>query len=155
MYFLLRKISFGDFFVGSRISDRRHVNTVVNTTENAMSSTDISYRFHLTSVNDPISPKQCYYEKDYSFYSFYWLDSLEIWLDHNSTCYRSLSKNSNVKRHISYCDPLQYKKHPEFWPSHRRIFKTSLYYKTRLVLETRRYIDTLDSRFIFYIDGQH
>ena len=42
---------------------------------------------------------------DYSFYSFYWLDSLEIWLDHNSTYYRSLSKNSDVKRRISYCDP--------------------------------------------------
>ena len=94
------------------------------------------------SVNGPISPKQCYHEIDYSFYSFYWLDSLEIRLDHNSTYYRSLSKNSDVKRRISHCDSqnLQYKTHPEFWPSHRRIFKTSLYYKTRLILETRRYI---------------
>ena len=93
------------------------------------------------SVNGPISPKQCYYEMDYSFYSFYWLDSLEIRLDHNSTYYRSLSKNSDVKPRISHCDlqNLQYKTHPEFWPSHRRIFKTSLYYKTRLILETRRY----------------
>ena len=49
----------------------------------------------------------------------------------------------------------QYKTHPEFWPSHSRIFKTSLYYKVHLILETRRYIDTLDSRFIFYIDRQH
>ena len=66
-------------------------------------------------------------------------------------------KNSDVKRRISYCDPpnLQYKTHPEFWPSHSRIFKTSLYYKSRLILKTRRYIDTLDSRFIFYIDRQH
>ena len=91
---------------------------------------------------------------DYSFYSFYCLDSLEIWLDHNSTYYRSLSKNSDVKRRISYCDPknLQYnlKTHPEFWPSHSRIFKTSLYYKTRPILETRRYIDTLDSRLFLY-----
>ena len=79
---------------------------------------------------------------DYSFYSFYWLDSLQIWLDHNSTYYRPLSKNSDVKPRISHCDSqnLQYKAHPEFWPSHRRIFKTSLYYKTRLILETRRYI---------------
>ena len=94
---------------------------------------------------------------DYSFYSFFWLDSLEIWLDHNSTYYRSLSKNSDVKRRILYCDPqnLQYKTYPEFWPSHSRMFKTSLYYKTRLILETRRYIDTLDSRVIFYIDRQH
>ena len=78
---------------------------------------------------------------DYSFYSFYCLDSLEIRLDHNSTYYRSLSKNSDVKARISHCDSqnLQYKTHPEFWPSHRRIFKTSLYYKTRLILETRRY----------------
>ena len=94
------------------------------------------------SVNGPISPKQCYYEMDYSFYSFYWLDSLEIRLDHNSTYYRSLSKNSDVKPRISHCDSqnLQYKTHPEFWPSHRRIFKTSLYYKMRLILETRRYV---------------
>ena len=94
------------------------------------------------SVNGPISPKQCYYEMEYSFYSFYWLDSLEIRLDHNSTYYRSLSKNSDVKPRISHCDyqNLQYKTHPEFWPFHRRIFKTSLYYKTRLILETRRYI---------------
>ena len=100
-----------------------------------------SYRIDLMSVNGPISPKQCYHEIDYSFYSFYWLDSLEIRLDHNSTYYRSLSKNSDVKRRISHCDSqnLQYKTHPEFWPSHRRIFKTSLYYKTRLILETRRY----------------
>ena len=94
------------------------------------------------SVNGPISPKQCYYEMDYSFYSFYWLDSLETRLDHNSTYYRSLSKNSDVKPRISHYDTqnLQYKTHPEFWPSHRRIFKTNLYYKTRLILETRRYI---------------
>ena len=93
------------------------------------------------SVNGPISPKQCYYEMDYSLYSFYWLDSLEIRLDHNSTCFRSLSKNSDVKPRVSHCDSqnLQYKTHPEFWPSHRRIFKTSLYYKARLILETRRY----------------
>ena len=57
------------------------------------------------SVNGPISRKQCYYEMDYSFYSFYWLDSLEILLDHNSTYYRSLSKNSDVKPCISHCDP--------------------------------------------------
>ena len=100
-----------------------------------------SYRIDLMSVNGPISPKQCYYEMDYSLYSFYLLDSLEIRLDHNSTYYRSLSKNSDVKPRVSHCDSqnLQYKTHPEFWPSHRRIFKTSLYYKTRLILETRRY----------------
>ena len=100
-----------------------------------------SYGIDLMSVNGPISPKQCYYEMEYSFYSFYWLDSLEIRLDHNSTYYRSLSKNSDVKPRISHCDSqnLQYKTHPEFWPFHRRIFKTSLYYKTRLILETRRY----------------
>ena len=103
-----------------------------------------SYGIDLMSVNGPISPKQCYYEMDYLFYSFYWLDSLEIRLDHNSTYYRSLSKNSDVKPRISHCDSqnLQYKTHPEFWPFHRRIFKTSLYYKTRLILETRRYIKT-------------
>ena len=103
---------------------------------------DVIYRYlHIDLIwcffNGPISPKQCNYEMDYSFYSFYWLDSLEIWLDHNSTYYRSLSKNSDVKPRISHCDPqnLQYKTHPEFWPSHRQIFKTSLYYKTRLILD--------------------
>ena len=102
------------------------------------------------SVNGPISPKQCYYEMDYLFYSFYSLDSLEIRLDHNSTYYRSLSKNSDVKHLISHCDfqNLQYKTHPEFWPSQRRIFKTSLYYKTRLILETRRYMKlTLEQQY--------
>ena len=38
---------------------------------------------------------------DYSFYSFYWLDSLQIRLDHNSTYYRPLSKNSDVKPGMS------------------------------------------------------
>ena len=129
---------FGDFFDGSRISNRRRVNT----TEMRCHLQISSYRIDLMSVNGPISPKQCYYEIDYSFYSFYCLDSLKIRLDHNSTYYRSLSKNSDVKHRISLCDSqnLQYKTHPEFWPSHRRIFKTSLYYKTRLILETRRYI---------------
>ena len=110
----------------------------------------LSYQIDLMSVNGPISPKQCYYEMDYSFYSFYWLDSLEMRLDHNSTYYRSLSKNSDVKPRISHCDSqnLQYKTHPEFWPSHRRIFKSSLYYKTRLILETRRYAHTKSKRKI-------
>ena len=51
---------------------------------------------------------------DYSFYTFYWLDSLEIRLDHNSTYYRSLSKNSDVKPRIetvspegTFCDTVQ------------------------------------------------
>ena len=43
----------------SRISDH---------TENEMSPTDIVNRIDLTSVNGPISPNQCYYEVDYSFY---------------------------------------------------------------------------------------
>ena len=62
-------------------------------------------------------------------------------------------KNSDVKRRISYCDPKT--SNIRGTPSHCRIFKTSLYHKTRLILETRRYIDTIDSRFIFYIDRQH
>ena len=63
-------------------------------------------------------------------------------------------KNSDVKPRISHCDSpnLQYKTHPEFWPSHRRIFKTSLYYKTRLILETRRYLFWVanQSRFVVF-----
>ena len=116
-----------------------------------------SYWFDLMSVNGPISPKQCYYEMDYSFYSFYWLDSLEIWLDHNSTYYRSLSKNFDVKRYISHCENLQYKWHPEFWPSHRRISRR-VYYKTRLILETRRYIKFLSWKhadYFFYLKKKY
>ena len=66
---------------------------------------------------------------------------LKIRLDHNSTYYRSLSKNSDVKPRISHHNSpnLQYKTHPEFWPSHRRIFKTSFNYKMHLISETRRY----------------
>ena len=41
---------------------------------------------------------------------------------------------------------LQYKAHPEFWPSHRRIFKTSLYYKTRLILGNWRYVKLFTTR---------
>ena len=63
-------------------------------------------------------------------------------------------KISNVKPRISHCDHqnLQYKRHPEFWPSPRRIFKTNLYYKTRLILETRRYLycNVYMSKFHFY-----
>ena len=46
---------------------------------------------------------------------------------------------SSLEFHIAITKNLQYKTHPEIWPPHRRIFKTSLYYKTRLILETRRY----------------
>ena len=43
-----------------------------------------------------------YHAMEYSFYSFYWLDSLEVWLDHNSTYYRSLSKQlSSLVFHIA------------------------------------------------------
>ena len=49
-----------------------------------------SYRIDLMSANGPLSSKQCYYEWTTRFTSFYWLDSHEIWLDHNSTYYRSL-----------------------------------------------------------------
>ena len=114
-----------------------------------------SYRIDLMSIDGPISPKQCYYEMDYSFYSFYWLDSIEIRLDHNSTYYRSLSrKNSDVKPCISHCDSqnLQYKTHLQFWPSHRRIFKMSLYYKTHLILETRRQFN-LWKPLMYFVPG--
>ena len=53
--------------------------------------------------------------------------------------------------HIVITKNLQYKTHPEFWPSPRRIFKTSLYYKTRLILETRRY-GHLKAQFSFVFD---
>ena len=72
------------------------------------------YRIDLMSVNGPISPKQCYYEMDTSFYSFYWLDSLEIWLDHNSTYYRSLSKKLHVKPRILHWDPKTSNINPNF-----------------------------------------
>ena len=50
-------------------------------------------------------------------------------------------KISDVKPWISHCihQNLQYEMHTEFWPSPGRIFKTSLYYKTWLILENWRY----------------
>ena len=49
------------------------------------------------------------------FYSFLWLDSLEIRLDHNSTYYRSLSKNSDVKpRHIAIPKTSNIRRTPSF-----------------------------------------
>ena len=42
-----------------------------------------------------------------------------------------------LTRLLSYCNEkkIQYNTHPEFWPSHRQIFKMSLYYKTRCQLQ--------------------
>ena len=44
-------------------------------------------------------------------------------------------KKTDIKPCISHCDlqNLKYKMHPKFWPSHRQIFKMSLYYKMRLI----------------------
>ena len=49
-------------------------------------------------------------------YSFYLLDSLEIWFDRNSTYYHSLSKSpmSNFEFHIPITKNLQNKVHPSF-----------------------------------------
>ena len=48
-------------------------------------------------------------------------------------------KDSDFGLYISECGwkKLQYKTHPDFWPSPpwRQIFKTSLYYQTRLIKE--------------------
>ena len=68
------------------------------------------------SVNGPISPKQCYYGMDYSFYSFYCLASLEIRLDHNSTYYRSLSKTpmSSLVFHIAIPKTSNIRRTPRF-----------------------------------------
>ena len=51
---------------------------------------------------------------------------------------------SSLEFHIAITKNLQYKTHPEFWPSHRRIFKTSLYYKTRYIRDK-----TVDYRRIY------
>ena len=51
-------------------------------------------------------------------------------------------QNSNVRQasyFILLTKKLLYKMHPEFWLSARQIFKTSLYNKTRLILENLRY----------------
>ena len=100
------------------------------------------------SVDGPISPKQCYYEMDYSFYSFYWLDSLEIWLDHNSAYYHSLSKNSDVKPHISHCDPKtpNISRTPSF-DLFTDEFSKRVYYKTRLILENWWYLQCYCTTF--------
>ena len=53
---------------------------------------------------------------DYSFYSFYWLDSLEIRLDHNSTYYRSLLKTlmSSLVFHIAIPKTSNIRRTPNF-----------------------------------------
>ena len=124
-----------------RISDRRHVNT----TENEMSPTDIfiSNWFDVCQWSN-ISKTMLLWSGLLVLLvlmaGFPWnmarpqlhLLSLTV-------------KISDVKPGISHCDHknLHYKTHPEFWPSPRRIFKTSLYYKTRLILETRRYLNSV------------
>ena len=55
---------------------------------------------------------------------------------------------SSLLFHIAITN-LQYKTHPEFWPSHRRIFKTRLYYKTCLISENWRYIMQVIQAWIF------
>ena len=42
---------------------------------------------------------------DYSFYSFYWLDSLKYGSTTTPPIIAHCKKNSDVKRRISYCDP--------------------------------------------------
>ena len=113
-----------DFSDGSRISDQRHVNT----SKNEMSPTDI----FISNWFDVClwSNIQCYYEMDYSFLlvlmtGFPWnmaRPQLHLLL-------LSKSLMSSLEFHIAITQNLQYKLHPEFWPSPRRIFKTSLYYK--------------------------
>ena len=105
-----------------------------------------SYRIDLMSVNGPISPKHCY-EMDSSFYSFYWLDSLEIYgstttppifITHckkNSWCQASYftlrSKTSNIK-----CTPRFDLLTDEF---SKQVSKTRLIH----VLENWRYLELL------------
>ena len=56
------------------------------------------------------------------------------------------------ERRISYCDP----KAPNIRGTPSFDLLTVEFSKqVSIILETRRYIDTLDSRFIFYIDRQH
>ena len=80
---IVEKNIFGDF-VGSRISDRRHAVAYVNTGKHRRKyyrKCDVIYRYlHIELIWRLLMvqylQKQCYYEMDYSFYSFYWLDSL-------------------------------------------------------------------------------
>ena len=97
------------------------------------------------SVNGPISPKHCYYEMDYSFYSFTDWIPLKYMARPQLHLLLPTAKKflmSSLVFHIAIQN-LQYKVQPEIWPSHRRIFKTSLYYKTRLILENWRYLELL------------
>ena len=138
MRYLLKKYFLWLLRRVSQISDRRHVNT----TENEMSPADI-----FISIWFDV----CQWSK-ISETMLLWSGLLVLrvlmagfpW-NRARPQFHLLSltvKISDVKPRISHCDHqnLQYKTHPEFWPSPRRIFKTSLYYKTRLILETRRYI---------------
>ena len=138
MRYLLKKYFLWLLRRVSQISDRRHVNT----TENEMSHADI-----FISIWFDV----CQWSK-ISETMLLWSGLLVLrvlmagfpW-NRARPQFHLLSltvKISDVKPRISHCDHqnLQYKTHPEFSPSPRRIFKTSLYYKTRLILETRRYI---------------
>ena len=53
---------------------------------------------------------------DYSFYSFYWLDSLQIRLDHNSTYYRPRQKTpmSSLVFHIAIPKTSNIRRTPSF-----------------------------------------
>ena len=76
----------------------------VITTDNGMSPPDIFISNLIWSVNGPISLKQYFDQVDYMFYHLLWLDSFEIWFDHNSTYYCSVSK-TDVRLCISHCHP--------------------------------------------------
>ena len=73
-----------------------------------------------------------------------WVTSFNDWIPlkyGSTTTPPIIAHGQNLRRQASNFtlryQNLQYKMHPEFRPSRRRIFKMSLYYKTRLILETR------------------
>ena len=151
MCYLLKKYFLWLLRWVSRISDRRHVNT----TENEMSPTDIfiSNWFDICQWSN-ISKTMLLWSGllvlRVLMAGFPWniarpqLHLLSL-----------MVKISDVKPRISHCDHqnLHYKTHPEFWPSLRRILKTSLYYKTRLILETRRWTQNLTTYAKFCINA--
>ena len=135
MCYLLKNI-FDDLFDRSRISNRWHVNT----TENAMSSTDIFISKIWCLLMVQYLQNNVVMKWTTRFIHF----TGRIPLKYGSTPTPPIITHCQKLRcqasYFTLRSPnLQYRMHHEFWPSHRWIFKMSLYHKTCLIVKNWRY----------------
>ena len=118
---IVEKNIFGDF-VGSRISDRRHAVAYVNTGKHRRKyyrKCDVIYRYlHIELIWRLLMvqylQKQCYYEMDYSFYSFYWLDSLVTIIATLGVLWASRRTTGRPAQGCDYCNYTLYKQNARF-----------------------------------------